>query len=98
MPRSGTLGYETLFWLEVGDTHKSKDEITGNTSTRLDQAIQMCKRTEVRLVYTQLSVNWVLEAARWACVDLPSDIAMVMGNQNRFGELPVAEWGKISKF
>lgn len=88
-------GYETLFWLEVGDTHKSKDEIKGNTTTRLDQAIELCKRTGVRLVYTQLSVNWVHEAARWACVNIPPDVAVVMGNRRRFGELPVMEWGRV---
>jgi hypothetical protein len=91
-------GYETLFWLEVGDTHKSKDEIKGNTSKRLDQAIELCSRTGVRLVYTQLSVHWVHEAARWACVNIPPDVAVVMGNRRRFGELPMLEWGKITKF
>lgn len=36
------------------------------------------------------------EAARWACVDLPEEVAVVMGNINKFGELPIVEWGKVT--
>jgi hypothetical protein len=89
-------GYETLFWLEVGDAHKSKVEIYSITKTRLKKAIELCSRTGVRLVYTQLSVHWVHEAARWGCAGLPEDVAVVMGNQRRFGELPVVEWGVVA--
>ena len=74
-------GYETLFWLEVGDSHKSRDKITNITTKRLDQAWELCERTGVRLVYAQLSTNWVHEVARWACVELPNEVAVVMGNQ-----------------
>ncbi|WKZ45874.1 MAG: hypothetical protein QY302_08775 [Anaerolineales bacterium] len=88
-------GYETLFWLEVGDDHKDRNEITKITTKRLDQARRLCERTGVRLMYTQLSTNWVHEAARWGCVDLPEEVAVVMGNSRRFGELPVIEWGKV---
>ena len=88
-------GYETLLWLEVGDAHKSREEIIKNTTSRLEQAFELCKRTGVRLVYTQLSVSWVHDATRWACVNLPEDVAVVMGNRNRFGELPVMEWGRV---
>ena len=87
-------GYETLFWLEVGDEHKDRNKITDITTRRLDQARKLCERTGVRLVYVQLSTNWVHEAARWACVDLPEKVAVVMGNQKRFGELPGVEWGR----
>ncbi|MBW7940170.1 MAG: MarR family transcriptional regulator [Candidatus Omnitrophica bacterium] len=89
-------GYETLFWLEVGDTHKSKVEIETTTVTRLQEALKLCRRTEMRLVYTQLSTNWVHEAARWACVNLDSDMAVVMGDQRKEGKLPLVEWGKIT--
>ena len=82
-------GHETLFWLEVGDGHKRRDKITDITTKRLDQAWKLCKRTGVRLVYAQLSPNWVHEAARWACVDLPEEVAVVMGNIRKFGELPM---------
>jgi len=89
-------GYETLFWLEVGDSHKSRDKITAITTKRLKQARKLCERTGVRLVYAQLSMSWVQEAARRACVNLPKDVAVVMGDQKQFGELPVIEWGKIT--
>lgn len=89
-------GYETLFWLEVGDEHKDRDQITDTTTRRLDQAWKLCERTGVRLLYTQLSTNWVYEAARWACVELPNEVAVVMGNAKRFGELPTVEWEKAS--
>jgi len=49
----------------------------------------------VRLVYAQLSSDWVHEAARWACVNLPKEVAVVMGNIRRFGELPMLEWGNV---
>lgn len=89
-------GFETLFWLEVGDEHKRRDKITDITAKRLDQAWKLYERTGVRLVYTQLSTNWVHEAAKWACVNLPKDVAVVMGNQRRFGKLPIVEWGETS--
>ena len=88
-------GYEALFWLEVGDEHKRRDKITEITTRRLDQAMELCQRTGMRLVYTQLSVNWVHEAAKWACVQLPGEVAVIMGNQRRSGELPVIEWGRV---
>lgn len=89
-------GYETLFWLEVGDGHKSREQITDITAKRLDQAWQLCQRTGVRLVYAQLSTTWVHQAARWACMDLPEEVAVLMANQRKFGELPLVEWGKTT--
>ncbi len=86
-------GYETLFWLEVGDMHKDRDTIIDVTTRRLAQAQKLRQRTGVRLVYTQLSTNWVHEAARWACINLPKEVAVVMGNSRQFGELPMMEWG-----
>jgi hypothetical protein len=89
-------GYETLFWLEVGDTHKSKKEIQANTDKRLEKAMELCKRSGMRLVFTQLSIPWVHEAARWGCAGLPEDVAVVMGKRRRFGELDTLEWGKLT--
>ena len=57
-------GYETLFWLEVGDEHKSRRKISKATTKRLEQAMELCNHTGVRLVYAQLSRNWVHEAAK----------------------------------
>jgi hypothetical protein len=88
-------GYETLFWLEVGDDHKSRDLITAATSKRLKKARELSQRTGVRLVYVQLSMKWVYETVRWASVNLPAEVAVVLGDWRRFGELPILEWGKV---
>jgi hypothetical protein len=90
-------GYETLFWLEVGDEHKSRNKITEVTANRLSNAQKFCARTGVRLVYVQLSTSWVREAARWGCVNLPKEMAVVMGNPQCYGVLPVLEWGKATE-
>ncbi|NJC96688.1 MAG: hypothetical protein FIB03_10200 [Anaerolineae bacterium] len=89
-------GYESLFWLEVGDGHRSEDRILKITRKRLVHARKLCQRTGARLVYTQLSTSWVHNVVRWACVDLTREEAVVMGNMRQFGELPVLEWGTIS--
>jgi len=90
-------GYETLFWLEVGDEHKTKEQIFEDMKTRLRQAIELSERTGVRLIFTLLSVPWVHEAARWACTNLPEEVAVVMGERRWFGELPVMEWGRVTE-
>ena len=89
-------GFETLFWLEVGDEHKKRKQIEKITKIRLASAVKFCQKTGGRLVYVQLSVNWVQNAARWAFEYLPPEVAVVMGNQRRFGELPTVEWGKAT--
>ena len=81
----------------MGDQNKNKEQILEVTSARLRQAIQLSERTGVRLVFTLLSVPWVHEAARWACANLPEEVAVVMGERKRFGELPVMEWGRVTK-
>lgn len=88
-------GFETLFWLEVGDDHKGRDEIKKDTHTRLEKALLFCRRTGARLVYAQLSPNWVQKAARWGVMDLPGDAAVIMGDRKIFGKLPMVEWGKV---
>ena len=89
-------GYESLFWLEVGDEHKSKDRIIEDTAKRLGQAIQLSERTGVWMVFAHLGPHWVHEAARWACVKLPLNLAVAMGDWRRFGKLPILEWGKLT--
>ena len=89
-------GYETLFWLEVGDEHKSRKRIVKITKRRLVEAWGFCQKTGVRLVYAQLSVDWVLEAARWAFEHLPPEVAVVMNHRRRFGKLPTVEWGRVT--
>jgi hypothetical protein len=90
-------GYETLFWLEVGDAHKSRKKIERITARRLQQASALCQKTGVYLVYIQLSTRWVHECAAQACSNLPREVAVVMGNIQRMGELPVVEWGRLTK-
>lgn len=89
-------GYETMFWLEVGDEHKSRMDIEEITGRRLQSGWAFCQRTGVRLVYVQLSVNWVEEAAHWAFEKIPSEVAVVMGKKSIFGRLPPVEWGKVT--
>lgn len=43
-----------------------------------------------------MSTRWVHERAAQACTDLPNHVDVVMGNIQRFGELPVMEWGKVT--
>jgi hypothetical protein len=82
--------------LEVGDDHKSRDEINEVTRKRLGDAWKFCQETGVRLVFVQLSVNWVTETVRWAFGKIPQEVAVVMGNKKRFGKLPTLEWGLVN--
>jgi len=69
---------------------------TGRRSLMSDQARKLCERTGARLVYAQLSTHWVHEAAGWACVSLPDEVAVVLGDWKGFGELPIVEWGRVT--
>lgn len=90
-------GFETLFWLEVGDNHKGSNEIEVDTRTRLEQALVFCRRTGVHLVYAQVSPNWVQKAAQWGITNLPDEAGVIMGHENYFEKLPMIEWGKVMK-
>jgi len=61
----------------------------------LGQAIQLSERTGVRLVFTLFSPRWVHEVARWTCTQLPTNVAVVMGDWRNFGKLPMMEWEKV---
>ncbi len=88
-------GYEGLFWLEVGEEHKSRAGINADISRREMQAIVLSERTGVRIVFALLGPHWVREAARWAWSRSSPDIAVVTGGQRWFGELPPIEWATI---
>ena len=90
-------GYETLFWLEVGDDHKSKIEIEDNMRVRLQDALTLSRRTNVRVVFAFLGPKWVQGAASWAFEQLPPEIGVVMAGWTKFGVLPVLEWGKVMR-
>jgi hypothetical protein len=85
-------GYETLFWLEVGDDHKKRIFIEAITRRRLKASIKFSRKTGVRLVYAQLSPDWVQEAASWSFTNLPLGTAIVKGNSKKFGNLSLVEW------
>jgi hypothetical protein len=87
-------GYETLFWLEVGDDHKDRSKIEGLMRLRFNAARQLCKRTGVRLVFALLCPNWVGEAALRAFSAVPGDMAVAIGDWREFGKLPAVEWGR----
>ncbi len=87
-------GFETLFWLELGDEHKKRMEIQRITRIRLASALEFCQQTGVRLVYTQISPKWVQKAVGMALGPLPPNMAAVMASTRRFGKLPTVEWGQ----
>lgn len=58
-------GYETLFWLEVGDDHKSRPEVEANMRIRLRDALTLSRRTNMRMVFAFLGPKWVQDAASW---------------------------------
>ncbi len=89
-------GFETLFWLELGDGHKKRKDIERITRIRLASALEFCQQTGVRLVYAQVSPKWVQKAAGMALGPLPPDMAAVMANTRRFGKLPTIEWGIVT--
>jgi hypothetical protein len=90
-------GYESLFWLEVGDEHKSEEEIVEVTKIRLASTLKFCRETGVRLVYAQVSPKWVQGLVCMALGSLPLEVAAVMGNRRKFGELSIVEWSKSSR-
>ncbi|HRJ58774.1 MAG TPA: hypothetical protein PK152_08490 [Anaerolineales bacterium] len=89
-------GFETMFWLELGDEHKKRMEIQRITRIRLASALEFCQQTGVRLVYAQISPKWVQKAVGMALSPLPPDMAAVTASTRRFGKLPTVEWGAIT--
>jgi len=89
-------GFETMFWLELGDEHKKRMEIQRITRIRLASALEFCQQTGVRLVYAQISPKWVQKAVGMALSPLPPDMAAVTASTRRFGKLPTVEWGSIT--
>jgi hypothetical protein len=87
-------GFETLFWLELGDEHKKKEVIKRITRIRLASALQFCQQTGIRLMYAQISPKWVQKAVGIALSPLPPNMAAVMTSTRRFGKLPTVEWGQ----
>ena len=87
--------YETLFWLEVESGHQSSERITQKINRRLNQASAYAKSMKLHVVFALLAIPWVQRAAGLALVNIQDHIAVVTGDWNDFGCLPVAEWGKV---
>jgi hypothetical protein len=87
--------YETLFWLEVESGHQSSERITQKINRRLNQAAAYAKSMRVHVVFVLLAMPWVQKAAGPALVNIQDHVAVVTGDWNDFGHLPVAEWGKV---
>lgn len=90
-------GHEVLFWLEVGDDHKSRDDIKATTRKRMKAALGYCEGTGMWLVYVQLSPAWVQQLAAASCVHLPDWAAVIMGSHRQLGKLPRVKWGQVSR-
>ena len=87
--------HETLFWLEVESGHQSTSKIIQKINRRLNQAAAYSKSMRVHLVFVLLSMPWVQKAAGPALVGIQNHVAVVTGDWNNFGHLPMAEWGKL---
>ena len=87
--------YETLFWLEVESGHRSSSKLIQVINRRLNQAAAYARCTKMHVVFVLLAMPWVQKAAGPALVGLQDHMAVVTGDWNDFGHLPVAEWGKV---
>ncbi len=88
--------YETLFWLEVESGHLGGDELRRRMVERINRGLVYARRFPVRLVFVMLSLPWVVRTVAGAFVNLPEDVAVVLGNWRSFGSLPEPEWGRVA--
>lgn len=86
---------ETLFWLEVESGHKSTERVITQIRKRFRAATGYAVRRRMRLVFALLAMPWVQNATRQAFEDLHPDVAVVVGDWNSFGRLPVIQWGRV---
>jgi hypothetical protein len=92
----GSFGdYETLFWLEVESGHQSGERIIQKINRRLNQAAAYGKSMKLHVVFVLLAMPWVQKVAGSALVNIQDNVAVVTGDWNDFGHLPVAEWGRV---
>lgn len=87
--------YETLFWLEVESGHQSRKSVFQKINRRLNQAAAYAKSMRVHVVFVLLAMPWVQKAAGSALVNIQDHMAVVTADWNEFGNLPVAEWGRV---
>jgi hypothetical protein len=94
----GTIqGFETMFWLEVENSHSSKHLILDKTTVRWLKATGYAEAVGVHLVFVFLGMPWVRDAARLAFMDVPRTCAVVVADWSRqkFGQLPFPKWGEV---
>jgi hypothetical protein len=88
-------GAETLFWLEVESGNRSRQLLRKITLIRVNRALVYARGFSVRLVFALLGPPWVRKEAVKVFVDSPEDLAVVLEDWKRFGELPVPVWGRV---
>ena len=92
----GSFGdYETLFWLEVESGHRSRKLLFQKINHQLNQAAAYAKSMNVHVVFVLLAMPWVQKAAAPVLVNIQNHMAVVTGDWNDFGHLPIAEWGRV---
>ena len=79
-------GQETLFWVEVGDEHKSRVQIAEKMRMRMSDALRLSRRRAMMLVFVLLGPRWVQDEAKWAFAQVPDDVTMIFGNWRVFGK------------
>ena len=77
-------GYETLFWLEVGDDHKSRRQIEEKMRMRMNDALQLSRRTGMKLVFALFGPRWVQKTTRQTFEQLEHDVTLVLEGWKRF--------------
>jgi len=87
--------HETLFWLEVEGGHRSRAQIAARAEKRLLVAQGFARLYGVRLVFTLLGAPWAVQAAMRGMTRIEPFAAVLLGDWNRFGELPKVRWGAV---
>ena len=77
-------GQETLFWVEVGDDHKSRVQIEQKMQMRMNDALHLSRRTGMKSVFILLGPRWVQKATRWAFDEVDSDVLLVLDDWKSF--------------
>jgi len=77
-------GRETLFWVEVGDDHKSRMQIERKMQMRMNDALRLSRRTRMKSVFILLGPRWVQKATRWAFDEVGSEVLLVLDDWKAF--------------
>lgn len=96
-------GEETLFWLEVERGNRLRPQTTEafrrTLVSRFNRALVYTRgfsakpRQPLRLLFALLGPARVQKAAQTVFGTLPEEAAVIIGDWNRFGALPIPVWG-----